>query len=148
MRDRQNPALFGRLDHVRPEAVYADRRHLGVLRDDGLQQAGSHLDRLLDDVVEAALLEGSKTIDEVWMRRLRSYLSERSERHPLARDAGDLDKPFTVATVEDQKLATLVETKHIAEIVRLLRIRLDLGALKKILRNVKPLHSVIRTHAR
>ena len=65
VRQRQDAALFGRLDRVRAQALEIDARNLGMARDDGLQTRGAHLHRLLCHVVEARVLEGREQVVQV-----------------------------------------------------------------------------------
>ena len=65
VRQRQDAALFGRLDGIRPQALEIDARDLGVPREDRLQAGRAHFDRLLRHVVEAGVFEGSEPVMQV-----------------------------------------------------------------------------------
>ncbi len=121
----EDAALLGRLDRIGRDAVGADLGDLRVLGDDRLQHAGAHLDRLLHEIVEPALLQRREAVDEIGTRRLRPRLFDGREPHRLPGPGGDPRQPFAVAAVEDQQLGAFAKPQHIRQIVALLLGRLD-----------------------
>ena len=119
-RDGQDAALLGRLDGVGLDAVGADLADLRVLRDDRLQHAGAHLDRLLHEIVEPPLLQRREAVDEIGTRRLRPRLLDGREPHRLLGPGSDPRQPFAVAAVEDQQLGAFAKPQHVRQIVALL----------------------------
>src|SRR5690606_39173526 len=112
----------------------AQLRHLRMLGEDRLQHTRSHLHRLLHHVIESAMLDGSKAVDEIARWRLGPGLLAKLEANSLFRSAGYLRPPFPVAAIEDENCVSFAHPQDIDEIVGLFATDLDLPALGKIVR--------------
>jgi hypothetical protein len=64
--------LLGSFDHIRPHPIEVDARDLRVPRDHRLQERRAHLNRLLDHVIEARMLQRRKNKVQVCRPRLRA----------------------------------------------------------------------------
>src|SRR5260364_386606 len=124
----EDAALLGRLDDVGAHALAVDAGHLGVPCDHRRKRRDSHFDRLLDHVVEPRVLQRREDISEVGEPVLwPGPMLDRQAVGPLA--AADQTLPFAVAAVEDQDAAAGAKAEHIAEIVALVAVQFDMGAV-------------------
>ena len=113
--------MFGSLDDIGPKPLDADLGNLRMLGDDGLQDAGAHLDCLLHQIVEASDFQRRETVDQIGRCRLRPRQFDGFEPYGLLRLLGDPRQPFAVASVEDEQLGAFCHAQHVGQIMALLR---------------------------
>jgi len=116
----QDAALFGRFDNVGPHPVEIDPRGLGAARDDGPQTPCTHLDRLLDHVVQARVFERRKHEVEIVGRGLGADLSGNLQMHGFSSLDNEFGQPFAVAAVENQDLCSGSQAQHVAQVIDVL----------------------------
>ena len=120
-------ALLASLDRVGLETLKIDPGDLGVAGDDRPQATRAHLDRLLRHIVEASVLERCEQIVDVRGRLLGPCLRADGERGGLARARVEASGELAVPAIEQKDGRAGAQPQHIDEIIRLLRIELDLG---------------------
>src|SRR5262249_279925 len=129
LRQRQDAALFGGLDGVRPHPLEIDARHLGMPGQHRHQARRAHFDRLLHHVVEARLLKRREQVVEVesWRLRARSLADRERKRAFDAVSQGG--PPFAVAAVEHEHRIAALEAEHIAQVMGLHRVEREPSAI-------------------
>jgi hypothetical protein len=118
-RDREDFALLGGLNSVGQHLVGARRLYLSESGHHRLDDAGSHLGRLLDQVFEAADLEGRETEPDIGHRRLVRGLDLGGDDSMLLRSIGDAAEPGAVAAIEEDHRVPCPEPHDADEIVGL-----------------------------